>query len=257
MLPKILDIANEQGLTFNPRTYGKKETTCKCPFCNEDSNKSDKYYLSLNTHDNVYKCWYCGAKGGVLDFESRLTGIPYQQIKEKYFPRKNKQVHGAYKLNNRQLKMIGWDEFKRQSLKGFQEKRDEVYKDWQLYEHKELRKLFALFMIASYVQGSEDRWQQDFNIIVGMAEKSGIYLAYSKLVEQFSLDFEERCTWAKEGTEIARIAWKGSLIDCDFDMEQALLRVLFVNFHYVEKELNSNSKPTNHLHVAEPKHDFN
>ena len=36
MLPNILDITNEQGLTFQPRSLGKKQTLAKCPFCHDD-----------------------------------------------------------------------------------------------------------------------------------------------------------------------------------------------------------------------------
>ncbi|MGE7920656.1 hypothetical protein ACQKM9_17225 [Viridibacillus sp. NPDC093762] len=242
MLPRIIEIAEQNGLTFNPRTYGKRETTCKCPFCNEDGNK-DKWYLSLNTHDNVYKCWYCGVKGGVLDFESRLTNTPYQVVKEKYFPKKEngKKKHGAYTLNNYQLKKIGWDEYKRSSLEGFQKKRDEIFTDWKQHENSELRKLFAMFLVASFVDYSEEQKAEQLELIMNMAEKTGIYLAYSKIVSEFILNEEDRCSWAREGTEIARMAWKASYVDMDFDMEGIFLRVLFLNFRYVDKEYQQNN----------------
>ena len=87
MLPEILRVAEEYGLTFNPRYHGKKETLCKCTFCEEDAKpgKGNKFYLSLNTQDQVYKCWYCGVSGGVLDFEAKLSGLPYNEVREKYF----------------------------------------------------------------------------------------------------------------------------------------------------------------------------
>ena len=45
MLPEILKVAEEYGLTFNHRTHGKKETLYKCIFCEEDSKpgKGHKY----------------------------------------------------------------------------------------------------------------------------------------------------------------------------------------------------------------------
>lgn len=235
MLPSIVEIAEREGLTFNPRSLNQKEVLCKCHFCNADSN-NNKYYLSLNTHDNVYKCWYCGVKGGVLDFESRLTNTPYQVIKEKYFPKKRKKSHAAYNLNNHQLKKIGWAEFKRQSLEGFKLKRDEVKREWEMYEEKELRKLFAMLMIVAHIECSEERRQRDLTMLMQFAEKTEIYLCFSKLMEQFSLDFNERLQWAVEGTEIARIAWKASIQEFDFDMEKALIRVLFINFRYLDNE---------------------
>ncbi|MGG0656462.1 hypothetical protein [Rummeliibacillus pycnus] len=239
MLPGILDIAEQNGIFFNPHTFGKKETTCKCPFCNEDANK-DKWYLSLNTHDNVYKCWYCGVKGGVLDFEARLTGVPYQEIKEKYFPKKKKKTHDAYNLNNHQLKKIGWDEFKRQSVAEFRQKKDEVLKDWQDYEYRELRKLFAIFMCVSALECTNEVRLDKLQLVMDLAEKTKIYLAFSKLVEQFTLDFEDRCDWAREGTEIGRMAWRTSMATMDFEMEQVLLNVLFINFGFNDREINGN-----------------
>lgn len=52
MLPSIIKIADHYGLENDPKTYGRKESLFKCPFC-----QSNKYHLSLNTQDNVFKCW--------------------------------------------------------------------------------------------------------------------------------------------------------------------------------------------------------
>lgn len=86
MLPNILDVAAEHGLTFQPRSYGKKQTLAKCPFCLEDDQprKRKKYYLSLNTHEQVFKCWYCGESGGVFRFMALLEGVSENEVIDRY-----------------------------------------------------------------------------------------------------------------------------------------------------------------------------
>jgi len=67
MLPSISEVAIQHGLQMNDRTSKSvKDLRFKCPFCQADDKRTDKYYLSLNTNDNVFPCWSCHEHGGVL-----------------------------------------------------------------------------------------------------------------------------------------------------------------------------------------------
>lgn len=106
MLPDILDIADQNGLIIKPFSQSREEVLCKCPFCHEDSKpgKKRRYYLSLNTKDQVFKCWFCGESGGVFRFISLLEGVPEEQVRQRY--RKRKIVHPAERLSRNQRKLL-------------------------------------------------------------------------------------------------------------------------------------------------------
>lgn len=230
MLPEILKVAEEYGLTFNPRYHGKKETLCKCTFCDEDSKpgKGNKFYLSLNTQDQVYKCWYCGVSGGVLDFESKLSGLPYNEVREKYFGIRKKPVHPAESLNARQLRLIGWAEYKRKDRNDFKKNRESVLRDWKNYEHEELVKHFALFMVIAHIENQAARQNELLQYVIQSCHKTQIYLLFSRLLAEYVKDEDERTGWAKEGTEIARAAWKASLSTYDLEMDMVVYNVVFL-----------------------------
>ncbi|MCZ2260641.1 hypothetical protein [Sporosarcina sp. G11-34] len=230
MLPEILTVAEEYGITFNPRYLGKKETLCKCTFCEEDSKpgKGSKYYLSLNTQDQVYKCWYCGVSGGVLDFEAKLSGISYNKVREKYFGKRKKPVHPAESLNTHQLRLIGWAEYKRNDRYEFKMNRESVLRDWKSYEHGELVKHFALFMVVAHIENQAERQNELLQYVIQSCHKTQIYLLFNRLLAEYMKDEEERTSWAKEGTEIGRAAWKVSLSTYDFRMEKVVCNVVFL-----------------------------
>ncbi|MGG1880342.1 hypothetical protein ABDI30_22605 [Paenibacillus cisolokensis] len=106
MLPDIVSIAEQHGLQINPSSKTREEVSCKCPFCYEDSKpgKKRRYYLSLNSKDQVFKCWFCGESGGVLRFISLLEGVPEEQVRQRY--RKRKIVHPAERLSRNQRKQL-------------------------------------------------------------------------------------------------------------------------------------------------------
>lgn len=113
MLPSVLEIARQHGLQMNARcsSHSAKEVRFKCPFCEADVNKEGKYYLSLNTADNLFKCWSCGEGGGVLKFIALLEGKSIEEVKAKLWgsersPRRN--LHPAEKLTSQQLKAMGF-----------------------------------------------------------------------------------------------------------------------------------------------------
>lgn len=231
MLPEILKVAEEYGITFNQRSHGKKETLCKCIFCEEDSKpgKGHKYYLSLNTHDQVFKCWFCGVSGGVLDFEVKLSGLAYSEIRKKYFGVRKKPVHPAESLNARQLRSIGWAEYKRNNRTAFKKNREMVLNDWENYEYEELAKHFAMFIVIAHIENQEERQNELLHYIMQSCRDTQIYLMFNRLLAEYVKDEDERVGWAIEGAEIGRAAWKVSLSTYDFEMNKVVLNVAFLS----------------------------
>lgn len=230
LLPGILDVAQQYDLTFRAKSYGKKETLCKCPFCHEDANKPKKHYLSLNTDDNVYKCWYCKESGGVLDFEAKLSGKPYNAVKEQYFGQAKQTLHPAYKLNPYQLKRIGWQDYKRKSFNGFLQKREEVIKDWKQYVHDELMTHYALFLCIAHLENQDERRQELMTWFIRKCWDSPIPAMYDQIQDEFLKRHEDLADWAVEGTELGRSAWRVCLKTMDLDLDALFLNILFLKF---------------------------
>lgn len=63
---KVKDVMEFYGIQFNSKGYAV------CPFHNEKTP-------SLKTHDNRYKCFGCGASGGVIDFVMAYHNISFKQ----------------------------------------------------------------------------------------------------------------------------------------------------------------------------------
>jgi len=231
MLPNILDIAQEHSLTFHPKHFGKKETLAKCPFCKEDSkpHKRKDYYLSLNTKDQVYKCWYCLASGGVLQFESKLSGKSFHEVKEKHFGKEKKPLHPAFRLDPYQLDEIGWREYKRENFKGFQQQRHTVIRDWKQYVHDELAKNFALFICLAHLEKQAKPQPERLRWFIQKCWDSLIPNMYEKIQEEFMKSRRERKSWAKKGTEIARISWKVSIKTLDANLDNLFINILFID----------------------------
>ena len=55
-------IKKETGLQF------KKNFLSKCPFCDSGSKKSKTPAFSVKTNSNIFNCFACGKKGGVIEF---------------------------------------------------------------------------------------------------------------------------------------------------------------------------------------------
>lgn len=235
MLPKILDIAEEHGLIFNPRTFSKKEVLCKCPFCGEDSKpgKEKKYYLSLNTHDQVYRCWYCGEHGGVLQFEAKLTGQTYQEVKDKRLGKLRKKIHAAERLNPDQLERAGWKDVKQKDKTAFKKNRDQVLLDWREYEYTELVGLYAELTVISLLDDAnrQDDLRQN---LMNHCEKSRIPDCYNRLLtEHKKAKDSDRVDWAKEGTRLARMAWMACRLQEDKEFKNIVLYIPY--FHFMWK----------------------
>lgn len=237
-LPSIIEVAELANVAINPRTYGKKEVYAECPFCHARDQRRGKFKLSMNTHFNIYKCWICNESGGVLDFESRLTGIPFHEVRAKYFGEETKPKHPAERLNPRQLKLIGWDEYKRQNHDYFKTNRDSVLNDWNAYKHDEYVKHFAMFMVTAHLENQKKRQDDLLLYIMQSCKNTQIYMMFNHLLSEFVKDDDLRADWAKEGVEIARSAWKVALETFDFDLNKVMLNV--VTLYYMQKMYSQN-----------------
>lgn len=137
ILPNILDVANQHHLEVDRKTIGKKETRFKCPFCLADANRRGRYYLSINEHKNIFKCWHCQKSGGVLKLISFLENKPESEMIEQL--RKSNgysyEKHPAEKLTRSQLKWIGyekidWIKNRQYDVGLYKHFREHVYRKW-------------------------------------------------------------------------------------------------------------------------------
>lgn len=227
MLPSILHIAEQYNLISDSRTYGEKESLFKCPFCKQDSlpENKKKFYLSLNTKDNVFKCWYCDESGGVLRFEALLSHKPYEVIRRKYFGERKENLHPAYKLTPDQLREIGWQSRKRDNFQGFLKNRDRVIEDWKEYERQELVKHYALFTLIAHFPIKNDR-RDHYEWFVEVCQDSKVDQLSNKIVQQWNSP--KKMEWAVEGNSIAEMAITISYETGDFEFDNLFLNVLFI-----------------------------
>ncbi|HET7658422.1 MAG TPA: hypothetical protein VFK37_09025, partial [Bacillales bacterium] len=171
MLPDILPVAERHQLVFQPQTYCKKETRAKCPFCGEDlkPGKKKKYYLSLNTESQVFKCWFCGVSGGVYRFISLLEGTPEFTVKEKYC-KSSYQVHPAERLTKQQLHLIDyyrrpdWYRIRQRDPQYYRRTRNLIWQEWKAFVANQQRFAFQLLVIGirkgnyqKAIQGIQER----------------------------------------------------------------------------------------------------
>lgn len=236
MLPSILDIAQTYHVEIDSRTYGKKETRAKCPFCKEDAHKRKKFYLSLNTHDQVYRCFFCGEKGGVLQFEAKLSDMSFTEVKEKYFGKNKTSLHPAYRLNPYQLSEIGWKKAKREDFKGFLKNRDQVEDDWKEYVFGELVKHYALFLCIEHLEDEKKVVSNDW--FMTKCKELPIPKMYEHITKQYAKRNEKQEQWAVVGLQIARVAWKVSIQTADVHFDDIFVNVLLAD--YVYKKTHSN-----------------
>jgi len=205
LLPQVVELAEQNMLAINPNTRDKKEVMAKCPFCAGES-KNDKFYLSLNPHKNVFKCWYCKKFGGAIQFEALLENEEYQTIYRKYFGKgKKKTKHPALKLEPNQLRAIGWQQVKVQDYETFKKKQNEVLRHWKIYEYEEMTKLYAVYLLVGYFDhGDPMRYQQWF---IQKTNETVVSDVIKKIKSS------ESTKWKEKGTEIARKVYKVTRTD--------------------------------------------
>lgn len=205
MLPEILPIAEKHGLMIDERSRNKREVRAKCPFCKEDSKpgKKRKFYLSLNTEDQVYKCWYCGESGGVFRFISLLENVPESLVMERY-RRKVTYTHPVERLTRTQLKLIGiefkvrWADLRKYDRTLYEKFRKEVWQRWNKF--MEAEKYFAFRRLVMGIRCGN--YQKAVSIIkkreleIGVSLLEPVLLAYS---------MNKRPQWAREAEESANL----------------------------------------------------
>lgn len=204
MLPNILTIAQKYGLEADPKTYDKKEVRFKCPFCS-----SNKHTLSLNSSKGLFKCWRCEEHGGVIKFESLLSGKSFNEIKKMYFGEKmnKKRLHPAYKLTPSQLREIGWYNVKREDFQNFLENKDKIYHDWKKHAFQELVKYYALLVLIVHYPIKEHQ-KYLYAWFLEVSKKSTIENLSEILLKEWNSKNKKR--WAIEGTKLARAIYKNA-----------------------------------------------
>lgn len=155
MLPDIVGVAEQHELLINPYSRSREEVTCKCPFCHEDSKpgKKRRYYLSLNSKDQVFKCWFCKESGGVLRFISLLEGVSEDQVRQRF--RKRKIVHPAERLSQNQRRRLrqsiggkepNWSQMRERDFSYYVRSLELLWQQWNEFLQREQQE--AYFWLA-------------------------------------------------------------------------------------------------------------
>jgi hypothetical protein len=158
MLPPIKEVALHHGLKMNDRlSKSEKDVRFKCPFCSHKYQK-EKYHLSLNIKDNVFKCWSCGESGGVLKFITLLENTSIEEVKARLFgSTPNIQLHPAERLTPGQLKEIGfepinWSGLRQSNPVLYRNTLSWVWREWQQYARFLKRFGYMSFLAANSPQ---------------------------------------------------------------------------------------------------------
>lgn len=237
-LPQITDIADQHSLECNPKTVNKKEVRYKCPFCQEDANRRNKYFLSLNPEKNVFKCWYCKESGGVLLFESKLTDKPYDEIRKKYS--NGKPLHPAQLLSPSQLEKINWRELKQRNYEQYRQSLAEVESDWKVYKYDQRSLAFAKLLLAT--MGDHDKCQMVLELIAKQGKEDGIKHLLSDVINAYIMPKAERPEWAIRGREMAVSAYTCMKRAKQEGVTQAILYLLFIHCFSYKPELEKRYK---------------
>lgn len=162
----------------------------------------------------------------MIHFESLLSNEPYEHIRVKYFGKRKKQTHPAYKLSPNQLKAIGWQEVKRENYETFRKRKNEVIINWEVHEFEELSKHYALFILIEHFPKETEKkaYNQWF---IETCRKSNVDKLNEKIIQQWKIGKKEK--WAEQGLQIARAAYKISKENCDFEYKNLFVNVLFVH----------------------------
>lgn len=155
MLPEIVDVAKKHKLIINTRTLHSEEVLCKCPFCQEDSKpgKRRRFYLSLNSQSQVFKCWFCGESGGVLRFIALLEGVSEEKVRSRY--RRSHTTHPAERLTRRQRLLLGgyekepdWRLMKKRNRDYFLRTMDYLWERWNDFLETERQEAYFLLILG-------------------------------------------------------------------------------------------------------------
>ncbi|GGI98098.1 hypothetical protein [Paenibacillus hunanensis] len=213
MLPSIVEIAEQHGLIMDSSSRNREEVKCKCPFCHEDSkpNKERRYYLSLNSKDQVFKCWFCGERGGVFRFISLLDQLPEAEVVQYY--RKRKTVHPVERLTSHQRHLLrqwlggkepDWLKMRVRDAAYYKRSLDLLWEDWQEFVACEQQHAYFELILGIqcqkypvYVERIQKREKQiDVNLLqyvcetYSMAQRPEWTCAIEQRVEQMLIEIQ-------------------------------------------------------------------
>lgn len=144
-------MAQYYNVEIDTRTLGKREVLGKCPFChNAQHKRTRRHYLSLNEMKNLFHCWWCKERGGVIRFISLLSGEPESDILER-IRRENSQSsynkHPAERLTTYQLKLLGygridWIGNRHFDYDEYLAFRERVWAEWQIFLDEQVRRAY-------------------------------------------------------------------------------------------------------------------
>lgn len=108
---KIGEIAEQAGLQLKPvsRYRPDQVKADHCPFCGDIKGN-----LELNLDKDLFHCWACDSKGGVIAFYAKLHGLSETVAKQKLYPHhRTRKLHPAERLTTAQLQEIGFQSLHR------------------------------------------------------------------------------------------------------------------------------------------------
>jgi hypothetical protein len=109
ILPDIIDVARDHGLSLRQAGGRPGEYRANCPFC---SGGDRGRHLYINSAKNTFNCFKCGEKGGVLAFLARLEGrselAVLEDLRDEKKVKPRRFWHPAERLTADQLKMMGF-----------------------------------------------------------------------------------------------------------------------------------------------------
>lgn len=207
MLPDIIDIAADYQLNLQRRGTSVREVRAKCPFCQEDAKpgKHRHFYLSLNRHDQVFRCWFCGEQGGVFRFIALLEGIPEQEVTARY--RRRKLLHPAERLTRTQRKLLGeaycyvsepdWEHMRKRDKAYYLRTLDRLWNDWNGFAETERQEAYGL-LLTGILTGT-------YRTAVELIRKRETETGLSLLVEALNLySSPERPAWTERAEAFVR-----------------------------------------------------
>ena len=163
-----------------------------------------------------------------LESYSNAQGNQSVQSENQLQTEQREPVHPAEKLNVRQLRTIGWAEYKRKNRTAFKKNREIILRDWKSYEYEELVKHFAMFIVVAHIENQDERQNNLLQYVMQSCSATQIHLLFNRLLAEYVKDEIDRAEWAKEGIEIGRAAWKVAFYTYDFEMEKVVLNVAFL-----------------------------
>ncbi|MCM3454795.1 polycomb protein [Heyndrickxia oleronia] len=173
--------------------------------------------------------------GGVLQFESLLTGKPFTEVKQKYFGHKRKKYHPAELLSPKQLELIDWAEIKRNHFEEYKQSLEEIMTEWNAHVREQRILAFAKLLI-----GLESmKYQLVVENIQNQSEETQIPSLLNDVLTMYSCRRWE--DWALEARIIAGEAYRTAKLENN-QMANALIYVLFSFQHYKQHKQSIDSK---------------